>query len=128
MPYSLEDLELEKFRHWNGYTATAVVGPDGNPISFTGTVNAVTSVVYTETAPQILLPANVNRKNFYIYNKSLISTLYIQFGEAASTTFFIFSLGTELAHVADQPCYTGIIYGVWDLTDSNGYTLITELT
>lgn len=65
-----------------------------------------------------LLAANTSRKSASIYNDST-AILYVKFGETASTSSYKVQLGPNEYFEFPQPCYTGIVDGIWASATGN---------
>jgi hypothetical protein len=65
-----------------------------------------------------LLAANTSRKSASIYNDST-AILYVKFGATASTSSYKVQLGPNEYFEFPQPCYTGIVDGIWASATGN---------
>lgn len=71
-----------------------------------------------------LVASNANRRGAFIFNDSS-SALYIKLGATASATSFTVKVAAGGFYELAQPCYTGIIDGIWD--SATGAARVTEV-
>jgi hypothetical protein len=75
------------------------------------------------TASGVFLQRDPNRLGFTIRNNSR-SNLYLAMGETATTEA---AIKIDPGAIYECPIvYSGVVSGVWDASDSDGYALITE--
>lgn len=72
-----------------------------------------------------LLSSAATRRGATIFNDST-SVLYVKFGATASTTSFTVKMLAGDYYELPQPCYTGVIDGIW--SSAQGSARTTELT
>jgi hypothetical protein len=85
-----------------------------------GSVEAVTGSMVT------ILPVNVNRKSFYIFNDSP-AVLYIKFGSVSgSVTDYAFQVPSLSLYESHTPCPRVEVRGVWTAVTGTAY--FTEIT
>lgn len=89
------------------------------------TGDASVTSVGDEVSSTTLLAANAGRRGFKIFNDST-AILYIKYGVTASTSSFTVRLTPYGIHESDQPCYRGLITGIW-ASDAGGAARITEI-
>lgn len=71
-----------------------------------------------------VLAANSNRRAATFYNDST-AALYLKFGATASTTSFTIKMAGGSYFEIPQPCYSGIVDGIWD--SATGAVRVTEI-
>lgn len=85
---------------------------------------AVTSVA--ASASNVTLKAsNAARRGLSVYNDSS-AILYVKFGATASSSSYTIQMAANSYYELPQPCYTGIIDGIW--ASATGNARITEVT
>jgi hypothetical protein len=72
-----------------------------------------------------LRASNTARLGLMLYNDST-SSCYVKFGATASATSFTVFMGPTAYYELPNPCYSGIVDGVWIV--ANGNMRVTELT
>lgn len=71
-----------------------------------------------------LIASNAARRGASIFNDST-SALYIKYGATASTSSFTVKVNPGGYFEVPQPCYTGIVDGIWD--SATGTARVTEV-
>lgn len=92
---------------------------DGRPA--TATLANVASSASNVT----LRASSTARLGLTLYNDST-SACYVKFGATASATSFTVFLGPTAYYELPNPCYTGIVDGIW--VSANGNMRVTEMT
>lgn len=87
----------------------------------TSTVTAVAGSATSVT----LKAANANRRALLITNASS-ATLYVKYGAIAALTSYTVKVAPGGEHRITNPCYTGVVDGIWDAAD--GFAYVTELS
>lgn len=113
---------------------TTLIAPEA--VAITGTVateevaptTAATSSVAVNIADVQLLAANAARLGATVFNDSMLSTLYVKFGAAASLTSFKVAILPGGFYELPFPVYTGQIRGIWSVADASGAARISEET
>src|SRR5258708_5703901 len=76
--------------------------------------------------PVSVLDTNTNRKGCVIFNQSVYS-LYLKFGTGVSRDSMTVNVAGGSLYEMASPVYAGIIEGVWEGQDDNGFAHVTEL-
>ena len=93
----------------------------GWPRGATATISAVNA----SGSSVVLLPENLNRHGFSVFNDDT-GTLYIALAATSSTSAFTVRLApSDLYEVPQQSGYTGVVSGIWTAPGS-GAARITE--
>lgn len=93
------------------------------PVQAARSTTATLANVISSVTSVTLQASNVNRKGLAIFNDSA-AVLYVKFGATASTTSYTVQIGAGGYYELPQPCYTGVVDGIW--ASANGNARITE--
>jgi hypothetical protein len=104
------------------------VNPDGslnvnnvtNFISTSANLSSVTSTIFSQT----ILPSNINRRGFILYNDSNFMC-YVAFAATSSSSAFSILLNSNMTYQNEAIIYTGVVSCIWNV--ANGFLRVTEL-
>ncbi|MCX3290046.1 hypothetical protein OR263_25600 [Streptomyces sp. NEAU-H22] len=88
-----------------------------------GPQSATLTNVSASASSVTLLNAAGHARGRTIHNDSS-SALYVKFGTAASSTSFTVKLAGDAFYEFPQPCYSGVVTGVW--ASATGTARVTE--
>lgn len=110
----------------NGVTILAGAGPTGTGAQrvTVGNVAAATLANVASSATSVtLLASTAARMGATFYNDST-AILYLKFGATASSTSYTIQMAAASYYELPQPCYSGIIDGIW--ASANGNCRVTS--
>lgn len=90
----------------------------------TGNGSSDGTLLADDSASVQVLPNNLNRTGFFLYNDS-DGTAYVRFGSTATTTDWHFKLGPDQMYEAPQPCYQLDVNVIWS-TGASGCMRVAE--
>ena len=102
---------------WDGSSWVPMAGNSSGLVQAKATTG-VSTTVGGSASSVTLLASNTARKAASIYNDST-AILYVKFGATASTTSYKVQLGPNEYFEFPQPCYSGIVDGIWASATGN---------
>lgn len=87
-------------------------------MSVIGTQTAATANVASSATSVTLFAATGNAKARAIFNDST-AVLYVKFGATASATSYTVQLAAGDYYEFPQPCYSGVVDGIWASVNGN---------
>mgnify|MGYP000399455837 CR=1 FL=1 len=101
----------------------AISGSFSTPQPNTGDLQAIPN----STSAVIIASGNLTRMGLTIFNEST-GTLYLRCGTGAATNMFTVKLSAQDFWELQPPTYTGVVTGLWNVSDPAGNALVTEFT